>query len=197
MRMRQISKKVLTLEDLVQKLLLVQGSGAYHLSAPLHCNTAKLPLTLVSGSSFLLGQFTAPQAPAARAAAHGGRLRGHVDGRKRARAQYPPGSDSAPESLQNRHPPRSAFRPAGRSVLLCAKTRPSRLPSAAFWTISPTSTKNRPDCSDSRAGSFLWVFPGCSTPSGRFVGVDAHIDPMARSNSPGISVKSVHSAGTM
>ena len=81
MRMRKISEKVPNLEDLVQKLLLVQGSGAYHLSAPLHCNTAKLPLTLVSGSSFLLGQFTAPQAPAARAAPHGGRLRGHVDGR--------------------------------------------------------------------------------------------------------------------
>ena len=102
MRMRKISEKVPNLEDLVQKLLLVQGAGAYHLSAPLHCNTAKLPLTLVSGSSFLLGQFTAPQAPAARAASHGGRLRGHVDGRKRARAQYPPGSDSAPDSLQNR-----------------------------------------------------------------------------------------------
>ena len=81
MRMRKISEKVPNLEDLVQKLLLVQGAGAYHLSAPLHCNTAKLPLTLVSGSSFLLGQFTAPQAPAACTASHGGRLRGHVDGR--------------------------------------------------------------------------------------------------------------------
>ena len=100
MRMRKISEKVPNLEDLVQKLLLVQGSGAYHLSAPLHCNTAKLPLTLVSGSSFLLGQFTAPQAPAARAASHGGRLRGHVDGRKRARAQHPPGTDPAPDPLQ-------------------------------------------------------------------------------------------------
>lgn len=35
MRMRQISEKVPNLEDLVQKLLLVQGSGAYHLSAPI------------------------------------------------------------------------------------------------------------------------------------------------------------------
>ena len=26
---------------------------------------------------------------------------------------------------------------AGRSVLRCAKTRPRRLPSAAFWTVSP------------------------------------------------------------
>ena len=100
MRMRKISEKVPTLDDLIQKFLLAQGSGAYHLSAPLHCNTAKLPLTLVSGSSFLLGQFTAPQAPAARVASHGGRLRGHVDGRKRARAQHPPGSDSAPDPLQ-------------------------------------------------------------------------------------------------
>ena len=107
MRMRQISKKVLTLEDLVQKLFLVQGSGAYHLSAPLHCNTAKLPLTLVSGSSFLLGQFTAPQAPAARAAAHGGRLRGHVDGRKRARAQLLPGL------ILRRIPYKLAIRPLG------------------------------------------------------------------------------------
>ena len=118
MRMRQISEKVPNLEDLVQKLLLVQGSGAYHLSAPLHCNTAKLPLTLVSGSSFLLGQFTAPQAPAARAASHGGRLRGHVDGRKRARAQYPPGTDPAPDSLQNRHPP--------APLLLLSSTNPLR-----------------------------------------------------------------------
>ena len=55
MRMRKISEKVPTLDDLIQKFLLAQGSGAYHLSAPLHCNTAKLPLTLVSGSSFLLG----------------------------------------------------------------------------------------------------------------------------------------------
>ena len=121
MRMRKISEKVPNLEDLVQKLLLVQGSGAYHLSAPLHCNTAKLPLTLVSGSSFLLGQFTAPQAPAACAAAHGGRLRGHVDGRKRARAQYPPGTNPAPDSLQNHHPPaRRSGQPDARS---CAAQR--------------------------------------------------------------------------
>ena len=145
MRMRKISEKVPNLEDLVQKLLLVQGAGAYHLSAPLHCNTAKLPLTLVSGSSFLLGQFTAPQAPAARAASHGGRLRGHVDGRKRARAQYPPGTNPAPDSLQNRHPPaRRSGQPDARS---CAAQRRA-LP----------ELENRLDCQNSRAGDFYAIF---------------------------------------
>ena len=136
MRMRKISEKVPNLEDLVQKLLLVQGSGAYHLSAPLHCNTAKLPLTLVSGSSFLLGQFTAPQAPAACAAAHGGRLRGHVDGRKRARAQYPPGTNPAPDSLQNRHPP---ARRSGRRTLGLAlrKDAPTPLAVRCFLDCLP------------------------------------------------------------
>lgn len=136
MRMRKISEKVPNLEDLVQKLLLVQGAGAYHLSAPLHCNTAKLPLTLVSGSSFLLGQFTAPQAPAARAASHGGRLRGHVDGRKRARAQYPPGSDSAPDSLQNRHRPLGV--PASRTLgLTLRKDAPKPLAVRRFLDYLP------------------------------------------------------------
>ena len=150
MRMRQISEKVQNLEDLVQKLLLVQGAGAYHLSAPLHCNTAKLPLTLVSGSSFLLGQFTAPQAPAARAASHGGRLRGHVDGRKRARAQYPPGTDPAPDSLQNRQPDARSCTAQRRAHAAC---RP------LLSGLSPLpELENRLDCQNSRAGSFLWVF---------------------------------------
>ena len=158
MRMRQISEKVQNLEDLVQKLLLVQGAGAYHLSAPLHCNTAKLPLTLVSGSSFLLGQFTAQQAPAARAASHGGRLRGHVDGRKRARAQYPPGTDPAPDSLQNRHPPaRRSGQPDARS---CAAQRRAHAACRPLLSgLSPLpELENRLDCQNSRAGDFYAIF---------------------------------------
>ena len=158
MRMRQISEKVPNLEDLVQKLLLVQGAGAYHLSAPLHCNTAKLPLTLVSGSSFLLGQFTAPQAPAARAASHGGRLRGHVGGRKRARAQYPPGTDPAPDSLQNRHPPaRRSGQPDARS---CAAQRRAHAACRPLLSgLSPLpELENRLDCQNSRAGDFYAIF---------------------------------------
>ena len=158
MRMRKISEKVPNLEDLVQKLLLVQGAGAYHLSAPLHCNTAKLPLTLVSGSSFLLGQFTAPQAPAARAASHGGRLRGHVDGRKRARAQYPPGTNPAPDSLQNRHPPaRRSGQPDARS---CAAQRRAHAACRPLLSgLSPLpELENRLDCQNSRAGDFYAIF---------------------------------------
>ena len=158
MRMRQISEKVPNLEDLVQKLLLVQGAGAYHLSAPLHCNTAKLPLTLVSGSFFLLGQFTAPQAPAARAASHGGRLRGHVDGRKRARAQYPPGTNPAPDSLQNRHPPaRRSGQPDARS---CAAQRRAHAACRPLLSgLSPLpELENRLDCQNSRAGDFYAIF---------------------------------------
>ena len=157
MRMRQISEKVQNLEDLVQKLLLVQGAGAYHLSAPLHCNTAKLPLTLVSGSSFLLGQFTAPQAPAARAASHGGRLRGHVDGRKRARAQYPPGTDPAPDPLQAcDSSSRRSGQPDARS---CAAQRRAHAACRPLLSgLSPLpELENRLDCQN-RAGDFYAIF---------------------------------------
>ena len=153
MRMRKISEKVPNLEDLVQKLLLVQGSGAYHLSAPLHCNTPKLPLKLVSWSYILLGKFTAPQAPVAR-------LRGHVDGRKRARAQYPPGTDPAPDSLQNRHPPaRRSGQPDARS---CAAQRRAHAACRPLLSgLSPLpELENRLDCQNSRAGDFYAIFRG-------------------------------------
>lgn len=52
-----------------------------------------------------------------------------------------------PGLILRRIPYKIAIRPLGvpasrsRSVLRCAKTRPRRLPSAAFWTISPTGTR--------------------------------------------------------
>lgn len=77
---------------------------------------------------------------------------------ERARAQYPPGTDPAPDSLQNRHPPaRRSGQPDARS---CAAQRRAHAACRPLLSgLSPLpELENRLDCQNSRAGDFYAIF---------------------------------------
>ena len=135
MRMRKISEKVPNLEDLVQKLLLVQGSGVPFFLGNLQRHKLQPHVQLRTVDDYAVMSMV-----------------------ERARAQYPPGTNPAPDSLQNRHPPaRRSGQPDARS---CAAQRRAHAACRPLLSgLSPLpELENRLDCQNSRAGDFYAIF---------------------------------------